>query len=137
MMLQWNLMLLLFSSIWFSTFNWRVPALLTVFSSVDAGVRDLGFKTVELTRCSLEEFRAPQVLDLLSKGKEIAKREQNLANRNLQFETNMDSLPEDPAATPATKADVDRLSALLLGQNRTITAQDKLIKSLNASKGTY
>jgi hypothetical protein len=59
-----------------------------------------------------------------------------LANHNLQFGTNMDTLLDDPAATPATKADVDRLPALLLSQTRTITAQDKLIKSLRASNCT-
>jgi hypothetical protein len=88
------------------------------------------------TKQAFEEVRARQVLELLSKGKEMAKREQNLTNRNLHFESNMDTSPEDPAATPATKADVDRLSSLLLSQRNTIAAQEKLIKSLNTGKHT-
>jgi hypothetical protein len=88
------------------------------------------------TEQALEEVRARQVLKLLCKGKEIAKQERNLANHSLHFEANMDTWPEDPAATSATKADVDRLSGLLPSQNRTITAQDTLIKSLNAGRNT-
>jgi hypothetical protein len=86
------------------------------------------------TEQALEEVGAQKVLKLLCKGKEIAKLEQNLANRSLQFETNMGTSLEDPATTYATKADVDRLSGLL--QNRTITAQDMLIKSLSAVRNT-
>jgi hypothetical protein len=72
-----------------------------------------------------------RVLELFKKGKEVAKRERNLANRNVSFETPMDTGSQDPASTPATKAYIDRHTALLNSQRLTIASQDKLIKSIN------
>jgi hypothetical protein len=77
-----------------------------------------------------------QFQDLIKKGKDLAKKECNLANRSVQFDTAMDTEPEDAAATPATKADIDRISTILANQCKTIETQDKLIKRLSGSKGT-
>jgi hypothetical protein len=45
----------------------------------------------------------------------------------------MDTGSLDPASTPATKSDIDRLMLLLTSQRKTIDAQDKLSRVLMAN----
>jgi hypothetical protein len=66
--------------------------------------------------------------DLISKSREGAKRDRTTA-RNVHFDA-MDADTTDPAATPATKADFQRLLAVVQSQHKTIEAQSKQLKSL-------
>lgn len=60
-------------------------------------------------------------------------KKERITSRNVHFEA-MDTNDSDPAATPATKADLQQLLAVVQAQHKTIESQSKQLKSVSGKR---